>query len=96
MRLGFEWRHCWSWEESIQDLLEFRETHGHVRVLRCYAKNPSLGNWVSRIQQQYHLYQKKEATMITEEKTQQLSEEQVNELTAHGFEWDKLNLKWSD
>ena len=45
-----------------------------------------MGNWVSRIRQQYQLYQKKEATTLTEVKIQQLE--------SLGFEWEiKLGLR---
>lgn len=85
-RLNFEFRRLYSWEERIQALLEFQRQHGHVRVPRRYANNPSLGNWVSRVRQQYRDYHNDKNTTLTVQHIQQLE--------SMGFEWEiKLGLR---
>lgn len=85
-RLGFEFRRLWTWEERMEDLLAFQKEHGHVRVPRRYGDNPSLGNWVSRVRQQYRDYQN--------DKNTTLSIQQIQQLESLGFEWEiKLGLR---
>ena len=47
--VGFTWecnnRVNIPWEERFQDLVAFRDEHGHTRVPRKYQKDPALGEW---------------------------------------------------
>uniref|UniRef100_A0A7S1BMV1 Helicase-associated domain-containing protein n=1 Tax=Corethron hystrix TaxID=216773 RepID=A0A7S1BMV1_9STRA len=38
-----------SWEERFQDLLKFKQRHGHTRVPQLYKDDRQLGNWVHKV-----------------------------------------------
>ncbi|CAB9524746.1 helicase [Seminavis robusta] len=50
--IGFEWsiqaKPKATWEQRFQDLKAFKVQHGHVRVVRSYPQDPSLGEWCHR------------------------------------------------
>ena len=87
-QLGFQFRRSWTWEERLEDLQKFKQDHGHVRIPRRYAANPSLGNWVSHVRQQYRDYQNGKPTILTIQKIQQLE--------SLGFEWEIKLLRKDD
>jgi hypothetical protein len=74
------------WENRLLQLLEFKETHGHVQVPVRYQQNPQLGKWV-RNQRQQH-------------KTGSLKEERIAKLNDVGFIWevktDSKHQPWED
>lgn len=91
--VGFEFRRTWTWQERMQNLQAFQQEYGHVRVPRRFKQNPSLGNWVSRVRQQYRDYH-------TPNKNTTLTLQQIQQLEEMGFEWEiKLGLRkdaWHD
>uniref|UniRef100_A0A7S0HPV7 Helicase-associated domain-containing protein n=1 Tax=Hanusia phi TaxID=3032 RepID=A0A7S0HPV7_9CRYP len=46
--LGFRWGIHTDWELRFQELLDFRNQHGHCNVPQKYKSNPSLGAWVAQ------------------------------------------------
>jgi hypothetical protein len=43
--MNFYHRENW-YEDMYNKLLEFKQKHGHVKVLQQYNENPKLGRWV--------------------------------------------------
>lgn len=68
------------WNSKLQELLRFKEEHGHCRVPHTFPENPSLARWVKRQRYQYKLQQKGSISTMTEERIQALE--------SHGFVWD--------
>ncbi len=60
-----------SWDQRFEDLLEYKEEHGHTRVPQSY---PGLGNWVHSQRVGYHLMKKGRETHLTTEKAVKLAE----------------------
>jgi len=74
--IGFNWRadrERQSWNVRYEDLMEFKELHGHCDVPLRYSVNPSLGVWVAN--QRYN------------KKRGKLSIEQERMLNLAGFPW---------
>ena len=71
--LGFCWAPWKTWEQHIDDLKSFRETHGHCNVPKQYPANPAPGSWVRNVRKA-----RKDGT---------LAEERVRRLDALGFCW---------
>jgi len=61
-----------SWGMRFEQLKQFKEQHGHCRIVRSYPQNPKLGEWCHR---QRFLAHKN-----------QLDEERVKMLSDIGFE----------
>ncbi|RKZ83353.1 MAG: hypothetical protein DRR19_19260 [Candidatus Parabeggiatoa sp. nov. 1] len=68
-----------SWEVMFQQLVEFKEVHGHCNVPIGY-ENPRLATWVSK----QRLNKKKET----------LNQECINKLNGVGFDWNPLATSW--
>jgi hypothetical protein len=77
-----------AWEQRTEELLEFRKKHGHCRVPFTHQTNPELARWGFNLRQNYRLREERQLVI--------LSQERVDELTRHGFEWNTRRLKWSD
>jgi len=67
------------WEESYNELVEYKKRFGHCRVPKKWEENPQLGSWVS------HLRERKKAG--------KLDEEQVAELDRLNFTWN-FQTQW--
>ena len=73
-RLGFVWdSHDEAWTNHVNDLVIFRQKHGHCNVPSCYKENKSLFYWVHRMRKEF--------------KAGTLSEERIAELNGLGFVW---------
>ena len=75
-----------SFQKHLQELREFKQNQGHVKVPTKYPQNPSLGRWCSTMRKMYKLPHKKP--------TQQ---SQIEKLNALGFQWDasgKTPSRW--
>ncbi|SMQ86975.1 Superfamily II DNA or RNA helicase [Bacillus sp. OV166] len=68
------------WEEKYQELLAFKEKHGHCSVPQGFKENPSLASWISN-QRTYY-------------KTGTLSQERVERLNELGFIWEAFENQW--
>lgn len=47
--MGFEWyvgKPTIPWETRFEELVKYKESHGHCTVPRSYKKDPSFGEWV--------------------------------------------------
>jgi len=86
-KLGFVWR--WrivskysqvTWEERLQQLIDFNNEFNHTNVPQTYAKNKPLGTWVSNQRTQYR-------QLVEEGKLSSLTDERIKSLNKLGFVW---------
>ncbi len=71
-KIGFAWDSKDTlWKNQYSQLLEFRAMYGHCNVPRGYAKNPSLGLWVSK----------------QRSKKNKLPQEYIHQLEKLNFDW---------
>jgi superfamily II DNA or RNA helicase/ferredoxin-thioredoxin reductase catalytic subunit len=70
------------WEVMFQQLVEFKNVHGHCNVPNRYPENPPLGNWVQ--QQRY-----KNRKGI-------LNEQYIKKLNEIGFVWNPYEVYWEN
>jgi hypothetical protein len=87
--LGFEWD-CYGATrgDRMNELVDYRNIHGHCNVPVHYSKNPKLGVWVSKQRSNYKLYR--------DGKKSHLTALRIQELESLGFEWDCLGAAWED
>jgi hypothetical protein len=72
-----------SFQERLNDLLAFKEIHGHTNVPKRYPGDPSLGQWVSHIRSAKNRSENgSDATTSFS-----LTDEQVQQLNNIGFKW---------
>lgn len=69
------------WETRFQQLVAFRETHGHCNAPTKWKQDKALGRWISTQRKQYKLYQAGKRSLLTPEK--------IARLESIGFEWDR-------
>jgi hypothetical protein len=50
--------YCKAFDDKFEELLKFKEEHGHCKVPRSYPNN--LGHWVNKIRQRKHRRSKEE------------------------------------
>jgi Helicase associated domain len=67
------------WRERIDELLEFRNYHGHCLVPKHYPKNQPLASWCDRQREQYQCHLRGQSTVLTQDR--------INELRSIGFEF---------
>ncbi len=84
--LGFAWKHRdrGRWEDRYQELVEFRDKHGHCNVPFEYEEVPKLGAFVNNSR--------------TQKSSGKLSQERIQLLELIGFQWtlreDALEKSW--
>ena len=74
-----------SWEESLEELKQYKLEHGDCLVPGRYAANPALGRWVEGQRKQYQLYMK-----ARQEGTPgggAMNDDRIAQLEALGFRW---------
>ena len=71
--IGFVWQLQEDWTTRYNDLIAFKQRHGHWFVPAQYKENKSLGFWVHNLRQGY--------------KNGKLSDERVALLNEIGFIW---------
>eukprot|EP00984_Skeletonema_dohrnii_P010540 scaffold4110_cov77-Skeletonema_dohrnii-CCMP3373.AAC.5 len=89
--MGFVWEpYEAAWEERLKELVEYKNEHGDTLVPARYKDNPKLGKWVDkqRVQYQYKLKQRGEASQLNDER-----EYKLNEI---GFVWDPYEAAWGE
>lgn len=69
-----------SWEQRYQDLIQFKDVHGHCNVPRNYENDQSLGRWAHLQREQY-----KKLENNNGEKSTTLTTERVQAMEAIGF-----------
>jgi hypothetical protein len=80
-QIGFIWNsHDAVWEERLQDLMLFKQIHGHCMVPSNFEPNVQLAIWIKRQRRQYKKYTLGEASSMTPER--------IARLEAIGFVWD--------
>lgn len=80
-KIGFIWNsHDAVWEERLQDLMLFKQIHGHCMVPSNFEPNVQLAIWIKRQRRQYKKYQAGTASSMTPER--------IGRLEAIGFVWD--------
>merc|ERR1719329_197957 len=77
-----------NWTEKFEDLLQFRDQHGHCLVPNCHPDNPGLAQWTKRQRYQYKLKKDGKRSTITEERIQVLNKA--------GFVWDSHKAVWAE
>lgn len=74
------------WDQRIQELIQFRNEHGHVLVPLHYPANPRLSHWIKRQCCQYKLKAEGKHSTLTEERQALLG--------SLGFVWDSHCASW--
>uniref|UniRef100_A0A7S4QDV9 Helicase-associated domain-containing protein n=1 Tax=Ditylum brightwellii TaxID=49249 RepID=A0A7S4QDV9_9STRA len=77
--LGFEWfvsTQPMAWRLQYNNLLEYKEENGNTNVPRTYGP---LGTWVSAQRKEFHKFQAKQPSLMTQER--------MDALNVVGFEW---------
>ncbi|KAL7489119.1 hypothetical protein ACHAW6_014726 [Cyclotella cf. meneghiniana] len=69
-----------SYGQKVMELSRFKSENGHCLVPKRYDKNPSLGNWVNKQRQLYRKYLKGDASSMTKDR--------IDALTQIGFVFD--------
>ena len=80
-----------SWHEKFQQLVEYKNRHGHCNPPQKVGDNPELAilaNWVKR--QRYHFKLKQQ------NKYNNLTPQRESALTKLGFVWDIRSIAWDD
>ena len=85
---SFRSSHMEQWNARYQDMVEFRQRHGHCLVPLNHAENPSLAHWVKRQRYQYSLKLFGKHSTLTEERQAML--ELLN------FIWDSHGAQWEE
>lgn len=84
--IGFVWdSHSACWDEKLEELLQYREIHGHCNVPSRFAENRQMAVWVKRQRRQYKFY--------CEGKPSSMTEERIAILEGLGFQWDLRGKK---
>lgn len=70
-----------SFQERLQDLMKFKERHGHCNVPRRYGPDKSLGVWCNNIRYSYRQLQEGKHPHNS------ISEDDIRRLDEIGFQW---------
>lgn len=76
------------WQTRYQELVEYRERHGHCLVPHKWAENMALSTWVKRQRYQYKLKEQGRRSTLTDDR-----EATLNSL---GFVFDSHNATWEE
>lgn len=76
------------WQEQFEELLKFKEEHGHCLVPHTFQENQTLSRWVKRQRYQYKLMKEHKVTTMTDRRVVQLEEV--------GFVWDSHAATWQE
>ena len=78
---GFDWHpNDTLWEQKFEELLAFRQKHGHCNVPGKYKPNPALGGWVNNMRMM--------------RKNSKLAADREQRLESAGIVWDQLESDW--
>ncbi|KAG7340228.1 helicase domain protein [Nitzschia inconspicua] len=78
--------HTSQWDDRFQELMAFRQEHGHLLVPHSYSSNQKLAQWVKR---QRHQYKRKHTGHHST-----LTDEREEKLRAVGFIFDSHRAVW--
>ena len=76
-----------SWNQRLQDLMEYKDKHGNCLVPSRYLPNPELGVWVGTQRTQYRLFQKAKESGQPLTGATAMNEERIRQLEELGFVW---------
>lgn len=76
------------WHQKFQELINYKNLHGHAQVPHGYRPNPTLARWAKRQRYQYKLFQENKPSTMTDER--------VAALEALGFVWDSHSALWEE
>jgi hypothetical protein len=71
-----------SWDDHFQELVKYKEAHGHARIPLKFKADMRLGNWVQRLRNEY-----KKLGTGTSNRGKFLTQERMERLDTLGFEW---------
>ena len=74
-----------TFEQRVEQLLDFKKVHGHVNVPQKFTLNPSLGRWCNN---KRIAYREKKSGKVTKHA---ILEEHINRLNDIGFKWTIKN-----
>jgi hypothetical protein len=78
--LGFVWdSHRATWQERFNEMVVYREIHGHSNVPSRDEENPKLSSWMKCQRRQYKLY--------TQGGKSHMTPERIAKLSSIGFVW---------
>ena len=92
-RRRFRSYQCDVWNERLQELIAFKNKHGHCLVPHNWAENVALAQWVKRQRYQYKLLHCDDERR---KPTSTMSEERMNILNSMGFSWDSHQVSWEE
>lgn len=79
--IGFVWdRFKTAWDKRFEELLIFKDKHGHVNVPRPRGFETPLGEWVSRQRENF--------------KNNKLAQKRIDKLNSIGFDWNPFLNLW--
>jgi hypothetical protein len=67
------------WDQRYEELMDFKQEHGHCNVPRTWLRNPQLGTWLNTQRKQYRLSIQGESSQMNPDRRAKL--EQL------GFKW---------
>lgn len=72
--IGFKWRikDRTKWEDRFDELVAFRNAHGHTFVPQHYAENKPLGKWVTKMRYEHGRWIKGEKSQMTQARLDRL------------------------
>lgn len=76
------------WNQKYQELVAYQKVFNHCLVPVCWARNPSLGNWVKRQRYQYRMKKSGKHSTMTDERQEALER--------LGFTWDNHAANWQE
>jgi len=79
---------CEKWDTRLQELLDFKKTHGHCNVPNVFPLNPQLAQWVKRQRYQHKLKAQGKRNTLTDARKQVLD--------MVGFVWDSHEAAWAE
>jgi hypothetical protein len=77
------------WNVHLEQLRDFKKTHGHCLVPHTFPENQHLARWVKRQRRQYKL-------MLAGQISSTMTQERVNILNTEGFIWDSHDIIWRE
>mmetsp|Transcript_4222 Transcript_4222/g.5937 ORF Transcript_4222/g.5937 Transcript_4222/m.5937 type:complete len:439 (+) Transcript_4222:42-1358(+) len=79
-----------AWDRKFNELLEFKQQHGHCDVPQTYAQNPKLGVWVNKQRMEHK--NREDGNIST------LTDERLERLQGIGFRWAKRRgqVRWDE
>jgi len=76
------------WAARFDELLAYKQEHGHCHVPFAFPTNPALAHWVKRQRYHYKLYQEGRPSTMTPYRIQALQD--------IGFVWDSQETSWNE